>query len=135
MAVFLKLDVTDPEQLVRAVSDAERQLGPVTILVSNADAERAIQLPLGLVIKGARDQRAGALHLLLRGGGTAEPSNWSGRIVNIAWVKAHEYDGSGAAMYSHKQEAVVRMTEALFVEWARFHINVNAITPGAFGSR
>jgi NAD(P)-dependent dehydrogenase (short-subunit alcohol dehydrogenase family) len=30
--------------------------------------------------------------------------------------------------------AVVRMTEALAVEWARYHINVNAIAPGAFSS-
>jgi NAD(P)-dependent dehydrogenase (short-subunit alcohol dehydrogenase family) len=30
--------------------------------------------------------------------------------------------------------AVVRMTEALAVEWARFNINVNAIAPGAFRS-
>jgi NAD(P)-dependent dehydrogenase (short-subunit alcohol dehydrogenase family) len=28
----------------------------------------------------------------------------------------------------------VRMTEALAVEWARYHINVNAIAPGAFSS-
>jgi NAD(P)-dependent dehydrogenase (short-subunit alcohol dehydrogenase family) len=30
--------------------------------------------------------------------------------------------------------AVVRMTETLAVEWARYHINVNAIAPGAFSS-
>jgi NAD(P)-dependent dehydrogenase (short-subunit alcohol dehydrogenase family) len=30
--------------------------------------------------------------------------------------------------------AVVRMTETLAVEWARFGINVNAIAPGAFRS-
>jgi NAD(P)-dependent dehydrogenase (short-subunit alcohol dehydrogenase family) len=30
--------------------------------------------------------------------------------------------------------SVVRMTEALAVEWARYNINVNAIAPGAFAS-
>ena len=30
--------------------------------------------------------------------------------------------------------AVNRMTEVLAVEWSRFHINVNAIAPGAFAS-
>ena len=29
---------------------------------------------------------------------------------------------------------MVRMTEALAVEWARFNINVNCIVPGAFSS-
>ena len=30
--------------------------------------------------------------------------------------------------------AIVRMTECLAVEWARYNINVNAIAPGAFSS-
>lgn len=40
----------------------------------------------------------------------------------------------GAALYSTSKGAVVRMTEALSVEWVRFHINVNAIAPGVFYS-
>jgi NAD(P)-dependent dehydrogenase (short-subunit alcohol dehydrogenase family) len=57
-----------------------------------------------------------------------------GRIVNIASVAAFEYSGNGAALYSITKSAVVRMTEALAVEWASANINVNAIAPGAFSS-
>jgi NAD(P)-dependent dehydrogenase (short-subunit alcohol dehydrogenase family) len=57
-----------------------------------------------------------------------------GRIVNIASMAAYDYGGHGAALYSVTKAGVVRMTEALAVEWARFHINVNAIAPGAFAS-
>jgi NAD(P)-dependent dehydrogenase (short-subunit alcohol dehydrogenase family) len=57
-----------------------------------------------------------------------------GRIVNIASSAAFEYGGNGAALYSTTKGAVVRMTQALSVEWAPFNINVNAIAPGAFSS-
>ena len=38
------------------------------------------------------------------------------------------------AFYAVTKAAVVRMTEALAVEWARLNINVNAIAPGLFRS-
>ena len=41
---------------------------------------------------------------------------------------------SDAALYSITKSAIVRMTECLAVEWARFDINVNAIAPGCFNS-
>jgi NAD(P)-dependent dehydrogenase (short-subunit alcohol dehydrogenase family) len=56
------------------------------------------------------------------------------RIVNIASMAAYEYAGQGAALYSMTKASVVRMTEVLAVEWARYPINVNGIAPGAFAS-
>jgi NAD(P)-dependent dehydrogenase (short-subunit alcohol dehydrogenase family) len=57
-----------------------------------------------------------------------------GRMVNIASIAAFQYSGGGAALYSVTKAGVIRMTEALAVEWAPFNINVNAIAPGAFSS-
>jgi len=57
-----------------------------------------------------------------------------GRMVNISSVGAFHYSGNGAALYSVTKAALARMTEALAVEWSRYHINVNAIAPGAFSS-
>jgi NAD(P)-dependent dehydrogenase (short-subunit alcohol dehydrogenase family) len=57
-----------------------------------------------------------------------------GRIVNISSNGAFLYRGEGAALYSITKAAIVRMTEVLAVEWAKFNINVNAIAPGAFAS-
>ena len=54
--------------------------------------------------------------------------------VYIASAAAYEYAGNGAALYSVSKAAVVRITETLAVEWAKFNINVNAIAPGAFHS-
>jgi NAD(P)-dependent dehydrogenase (short-subunit alcohol dehydrogenase family) len=57
-----------------------------------------------------------------------------GRIVNISSMGAYSYGGNGAALYSITKAGIVRMTEALAVEWARFGINVTGIAPGAFAS-
>ncbi|WP_314963519.1 SDR family NAD(P)-dependent oxidoreductase [Bradyrhizobium cosmicum] len=57
-----------------------------------------------------------------------------GRIVNLASSSAYSYGGNGAALYSISKTAVVRMSEAHAVEWARFNVNVNAIAPDAFSS-
>jgi NAD(P)-dependent dehydrogenase (short-subunit alcohol dehydrogenase family) len=61
-------------------------------------------------------------------------SKLPGRIVNIASMAAFHCDASGIALYAVTKAGVVRMTEALAVEWAAFNINVNAIAPGAFHS-
>ena len=57
-----------------------------------------------------------------------------GRIVNISSVGGFHYQGGGAALYSVTKAAIARITEVLAVEWARNHINVNAIAPGSFES-
>jgi NAD(P)-dependent dehydrogenase (short-subunit alcohol dehydrogenase family) len=57
-----------------------------------------------------------------------------GRIVNISSVGAFNYAGGGAALYSITKAGIVRMTEVLAVEWARYNINVNGIAPGSFHS-
>ena len=58
-----------------------------------------------------------------------------GRMVNIASIAAFNVTAqSSASLYSLTKAGVVRMTEALAVEWSRFHINVNCIAPGAFSS-
>ena len=54
--------------------------------------------------------------------------------MNIDSIGAYHYTGACAALYSIKKAANDRMTEVLAVEWARYHINVNSIAPGAFST-
>lgn len=131
------LDVTDADQLLGVFDAAEAAFGTVTILVNNAgipDAQRAHKMSLEL-IDMVLDTNVRAPYILscelarrLIAAGTP------GRIVNISSMGAFGYSGNGAALYSISKAAVNRITEALAVEWARFHINVNAIAPGAFRS-
>jgi NAD(P)-dependent dehydrogenase (short-subunit alcohol dehydrogenase family) len=136
-AVALQLDVTDAGQLTKVVAEAERQLGPVTILVNNAgipDAQRATKMPIDLIDRVLDTNVRAPYVLSCEVARRLMEAKLPGRIVNIASSAAYRYSGNGAALYSISKAAVVRMTEALAVEWAQFNINVNAIAPGAFSS-
>jgi NAD(P)-dependent dehydrogenase (short-subunit alcohol dehydrogenase family) len=136
-ALPLQLDVTDASQLLEVVGRAQDKLGPVTILVNNAgipDAQRATKMSVELIDR-VLDTNVRAPYILsCEFARRLIDAKLPGRIVNIASSAAYRYSGNGAALYSVSKSAVVRMTEALAVEWAQFNINVNAIAPGAFSS-
>lgn len=136
-AVAIAMDATSSEDLTRAVGQAEAALGLVTILVNNAgipDAQRAHKLPLEMVDRVLAINVRAPWLLSCEVARRLIAAGQPGRIVNIASIAAYDYSGAGAALYSVSKAAVVRMTEALSVEWARHHINVNAIAPGLFRS-
>jgi NAD(P)-dependent dehydrogenase (short-subunit alcohol dehydrogenase family) len=136
-AAPLALDVTDTGQLTDAVERAEAALGPVTILVNNAgipDAQRATKMSVDLIDRVLDINVRAPFILSCEMAKRLIEAKRPGRIVNIASVAAFYYGGGGAALYSISKAAVIRMTEALAVEWAKFNINVNAIAPGAFRS-
>lgn len=54
-----------------------------------------------------------------------------GSIINIASITGVR-PGASAAAYSSSKAAVLQMTKALAMEWARHGIRVNALAPGYF---
>jgi NAD(P)-dependent dehydrogenase (short-subunit alcohol dehydrogenase family) len=135
--VPVALDVTDAASITAAVDAAEAAFGTVTILVNNAgipDAERAHKMTVELVDAVIGTNLRGPYLLAIEVARRLIDAKVPGRMVNISSMGAYQYDGMGAALYSITKSAVNRMTEALAVEWARFHINVNGIAPGAFSS-
>src|SRR5438270_1352847 len=135
--VAVALDVTDAGSIVDAVQQAEDQLGPVTSLVNNAgipDAQYATRMPLELVDRVIDTNLRGPWLLSCEVARRLIAAKQPGRIVNISSVGALSYGGGAAALYSVTKAAVIRMTEALSAEWARFGINVNCIAPGAVSS-
>ena len=136
-AVAVEMDATDAGQLVAAVERAQAALGLVTILVNNAgipDAQRAHKMPLELIDRVIDINIRAPFVLSCEVARRLIEAGKPGRIVNIASAAAYNYGGGGAALYSVSKSAVVRITETLSVEWARFNINVNGIAPGAFES-
>lgn len=136
-AFAIPADLADAGALGEIVRKAEEALGLVTILVNNAgipDAELATRMPIELIdaVLGINVRapfilsREVALRLI--------EEKKPGRIVNIASMAAFNYPGNGSSLYATSKAAVVRMTEVLSTEWARYGINVNAIAPGAFRS-
>jgi NAD(P)-dependent dehydrogenase (short-subunit alcohol dehydrogenase family) len=133
----VRLDMTDSESIVAAVSAAEAALGTITILVNNAgipDAQRAHKMSNQLIDDVFDTNLRGPYIMSCEIARRLIASGKSGRMVNISSVAAFHYSGGGAALYSITKAGIARMTEALAVEWARFNINVNCIAPGAFSS-
>lgn len=136
-ALAVSMDAADADQLVAAVAAAEKAFGTVSILVNNAgipDAQRAHKMDTALIDRVLDINVRAPFILSCEVARRLIEAGKSGRIVNIASSAAYHYNGSGAALYSVSKAAVVRLTETLAVEWARYGINVNAIAPGAFES-
>lgn len=134
-AAAFPLDMTDADSILKVVDDIEKELGTIDILVNNAgvpDAQRAHKMPLDLIDRVIDTNLRGPYVLACEVAKRLIAKQMPGRIVNIASVAAFHYSGNGAALYSITKRAIARMSEALAVEWARYHINVNGIAPGAF---
>lgn len=138
IALAIPMDMTSREDIRAAADKAEKELGPVSILVNNAgipDAQWALKMSDELIDSVFDTNLTGPWYLSLAIGKRMVENKIKGRVVNIASVAAFNTTGqSASSLYSVTKSAVVRMTEALAVEWSRFHINVNCIAPGAFSS-
>jgi len=133
----IQLDMTDMDNIVRAVQQAEDALGTVTILVNNAgipDAQRAHKMDQALIDAVFDTNLRGPYVLSCEVARRLIKAKLPGRMVNISSTAGFNYGGNGAALYSITKAGIARMSEVLAVEWARFNINVNCIAPGAFAS-
>jgi NAD(P)-dependent dehydrogenase (short-subunit alcohol dehydrogenase family) len=134
----VRLDLTAFDQLSDVVQQVESTLGAVDILVNNAgvnDAGRPHKMPPDLMSRVIATDLQGPFALSCEVATRMIAAERPGRIVNISSVAAYSYhDKTASPLYSITKAAVARMTEVLAVEWARFHINVNAIAPGLFWS-
>lgn len=124
-----KLDISDPEAITATVSEIGDRMG-IDVLINNA----------GFGVVGAADDFSveewdRTLTINLRGpwlmARAALPwlkTSGSGRIVNIAsqagMVAILEH-----AAYGASKAGLINLTKVLAIEWAKFGITVNAISP------
>ena len=133
-AAIVEMDVTDTASVDAGVAAAADALGAPHIVINNAgisreafalqmsdeDYDAVIETNLNGVYRVAR----AAGRLMAEGG-------QGGSIVNIASILGRRVAPMLAA-YSAAKAGVIRLTEALAVEWVRYGIRVNAIAPGFF---
>jgi NAD(P)-dependent dehydrogenase (short-subunit alcohol dehydrogenase family) len=125
-------DVRAPEQVDRLCQETLRRFASLDILVNNAagnfvcPAEKLSvngwNAVVNIVLNGTfYCSRAAGLEMIKSGRG--------GNILNI--VAAYAWTGGPGTIHSASAKAgVVAMTRTLAVEWARYKIRVNAISPG-----
>jgi NAD(P)-dependent dehydrogenase (short-subunit alcohol dehydrogenase family) len=131
-AVAIALDVTRPDSVAAAITEAESSLGPLSLLVNNAGV--AIAKPvlehteadwdqvLDTDLKGAwLMAREFARHQIDRG----RP----GGIVNIASVLGMRTIAR-VPSYCAAKAGLIHLTHVLAMELARHGIRVNALAPG-----
>ncbi len=132
------LDLTDASAIAAAFDVAEARFGIVDIVINNAavpDGGYATRLSLetidrvlGVDFRAPFLMAREAARRLIEAG---KPGN----IINLSSVGAFHYSPkSAAALYCAVKAGIVRLTEALAIEWAASRINVNAIAPGFFRS-
>ena len=130
-AVAHRLDVTNRESFDQFLGEAERQLGPIDVVVNNAGI-----MPLG---RFAEEDDATAkrmidinLHGVIFGTKLAlarmEPRG-TGHIVNIA-SQAGKGGFPGGATYCATKHAVVGLCEAVRAEYLDTGIEVSCVMPG-----
>jgi 3-hydroxybutyrate dehydrogenase len=124
-------DVTRPDDVERAMGEAEQKLGRIDILVNNAgifQSERFLAYKLGdwnrmleVNVTGTFLCAQAALRRMVPAGG--------GKIVNMASI-AGKSGAKFMAAYNTSKHAVIGLTRCLALEMAEHGINVNAICPG-----
>ena len=135
-AAFMSCDVRNYEAVETAFGAAENQFGEIDSLVNNAAGNfmarteslspNAFNAVVGIVLNGT-------FHCTLAFAKRRIAQKLGGNILNIATTYAAANCGSGYVVPSACAKAgVLALTTSLAVEWAKYHIRVNAIAPGPF---
>ena len=136
--MVVPIDMVDRDTIRDAVQKVEESLGTINTLINNAgmvDAQWAIKQSDELIDNVVATNLVGPYLLSNEVARRLIEKKEPGRMVNIASIAAFNISpNSASVLYSTTKSAIVRMTESLAVEWARNHINVNAIAPGMFSS-
>ena len=130
-AVPVEVDVTDGEAVAEALAHAERELGPVEILVNNAGwdelkpfietDEEFWDRVIAINFKSCLLTTRAVLPTMIERG--------FGRIVNVA-SDAGRVGSSMESVYSGAKGGVIAFTKTIAREAARAGITANAVCPG-----
>jgi NAD(P)-dependent dehydrogenase (short-subunit alcohol dehydrogenase family) len=143
-AMAVKMDVTREDEVVSGVEKTVARFGKIDILVNNvgkANIKETLRTSLS-EWKQIMDINVGSMFLCCREAGKHMIESRYGKIINIASV----YGMRGSdwrnyvkpemvrelLSYSASKGAVINFTRELAVNWARYNITVNTLSPGCF---
>jgi len=132
-ALAVPTDVTDPSSVQRAVEESLKAFGRIDVLVNSAgitiwgeaekvslaDWRKVVDVNLHGVFHCC--QAVGRVMIRQGGGSIINIASMSGVIVNVPQCQAS---------YNATKAAVIHLSKSLAVEWARYGVRVNAVSPG-----
>src|SRR5271154_4087512 len=135
-AAYATCDVRDYAAVEAAATQADEQFGRIDTVVNNAAGNfmartekltpNAFNAVVSIVLNGS-------FHCTQTFGKRWIGQKLGGNVLNIVTTYAATNAGSGFVVPSACAKAgVLAMTTSLAVEWAKYHIRLNAIAPGPF---
>ena len=124
-------DVADPQTVAHAFNQARANFGPIQVLVNNAGQARSapfLKTDADLWQRMLDVNLGGTLHCSQAALPDMLSAGW-GRIVNVAST-AGLVGYAYVAAYCAAKHAVVGLTRAMALEFAKKGITVNAVCPG-----
>jgi 3-oxoacyl-[acyl-carrier protein] reductase len=133
-------DIADEARVQHMVAEAERMLGPITILVNTAGGDiaakggkpkpnNALEIPLEDV-RALIDRNLIGTMLMCRAVVPGMLARRRGSVVNVASAAAH-IGVSPEVVYSTVKAAIVHYTRCLSVETRAQNVRINCVSPGA----
>ncbi|MDI1429621.1 SDR family NAD(P)-dependent oxidoreductase [Polyangium sorediatum] len=130
------LDVTQPEQAVRAVQQAVDAFGRIDVLVNNAgyaNIDSAEDIPLDDFRAQIDTNFYGVVHVT-RAVLPVMRKQRSGRILQISSIGGRRGGTPGLSAYQAAKFAVAGFSEVVLNEVAHLGIQVTIVEPGGFGT-
>lgn len=131
-ALAITMDVSDPASVEKGIASVVSQAGAPDIVVNNAgvaQAKPSIDLTEADWRSVLDTNLDGVWRVATHSARAMVAAKKGGSIINIASVLGLRV-ATQLLAYATAKAAVVQMTEALALEWARHKIRVNAIAPG-----
>jgi NAD(P)-dependent dehydrogenase (short-subunit alcohol dehydrogenase family) len=132
-AVFLPVDVTEPDSIATALARTEQAIGPIDIVVNSAGIAgintTVEEYPIEEWTRVIDINLNGTFYVNRAVVPGMRARNY-GRICNIASIAGKEGNPNAAA-YSASKGGVIALTKSLGKELAGYDIAVNCITPAA----